>query len=117
MSKIRSFVLSILAAGVVVAMTALTSFAASEFEGVWAVKDTNGTPFEITLSPDGKATTTQEQAGPGTWKEEGGAAVISWASGWTTKIAKDGDHYVKSAFKKGASLDGPPTNTSDAMKK
>ena len=43
--------------------------------------------------------------------------MISWASGWTTKIAKEGDKFVKTAFKKGVPLDAPPTNTSDATKK
>jgi hypothetical protein len=53
----------------------------------------------------------------GTWKEEAGAAVITWNSGWTTKIAKEGDHFVKTSFKKGSPLDGKPTNSSDATKK
>ncbi len=53
----------------------------------------------------------------GTWKEDGGAAVISWDSGWTTKIAKSGDKYVKTTFKKGEPLDGKPAITSDAVKK
>ncbi|HVQ11220.1 MAG TPA: hypothetical protein VMS19_04885 [Methyloceanibacter sp.] len=43
--------------------------------------------------------------------------MISWTSGWTTKIAKEGGKFVKTAFKKGAPLDGPPTNSSDAVKK
>jgi hypothetical protein len=53
----------------------------------------------------------------GTWKEDGSSAVITWDSGWTTKITKDGDHFVKTSFKKGEPLDGKPTNTSDAQKK
>ncbi len=117
MSKIRTLALSVFVVGAVIAMTTLASFAVSEFEGVWAVKDTSGTPFDITLTADGNATSTQEKAMTGTWKEEGGAAVISWTTGWTTKITKEGDHYVKTAFGKGVPLDGPPTNTSDAMKK
>jgi hypothetical protein len=117
MKNIRTIVATALVAGLAIVMASFASLAASEFEGVWAVKDTNGKPFDITLSADGKATSTQEKAMTGTWKEEGGAAVISWDTGWTTKIAKEGDKFVKTAFKKGAPLDGPPTNTSDAMKK
>jgi hypothetical protein len=49
----------------------------------------------------------------GTWTEEGGAAVIKWDTGASTKIVKDGDHYVKQAFKK----DGSPGSKSDAIKK
>jgi hypothetical protein len=117
MKNIRTIVATALVAGLAIVMASFASLAASEFEGVWAVKDTNGKPFDITLSADGKATSTQEKAMTGTWKEEGGAAVISWDTGWTTKIAKEGDKFVKTAFKKGAPLDAPPPNTSDAMKK
>ena len=100
------------------AMASFASFAASEFEGTWAVKRyTKGEPFEITLAADGAAKSTLPEADKGTWKEEGGAVVISWGVGWTTKIAKEGDKFVKTAFKKGAALDGPPTNSSDAVKK
>lgn len=106
-----------LAAALFLAMMSVASFAASEFEGTWAVKNTKGEPFEITLAADGTATSTLPEADAGTWKEEGGAAVISWKSGWTSKIAKEGDKFLKTAFKKGAPLDGPPTNSSDALKK
>ena len=50
-------------------------------------------------------------------RNDGGAAVISWDSGWTSKIAKSGDKYVKTTFKKGEPLDGKPAGTSDAVKK
>jgi len=117
MNRIRTIAAVMLAAGLAIAMTAFAALAASEFEGVWVVKDSVGKPFEITLSADGKATSSQEKAKEGTWKEEGGSAVITWITGWTTKITKQGDHYVKAAFKKGTPLDGPPTNKSDAQKK
>ena len=48
----------------------------------------------------------------GTWKEEGNTAVITWNTGWTTKIAK----YKKTAYGKGQPLDGPPANSTDAQK-
>jgi hypothetical protein len=117
MGRIRRIATAALVAGFAVAMTVLAAFAASEFEGVWATKDTHGKPFEITLSADGKAMSAQEKVKEGTWKEEGGAAVISWTTGWTTKIVKEGDHYVKMTFKKGLPLDGPPTHKADAAKK
>jgi hypothetical protein len=44
-------------------------------------------------------------------------AVITWTTGWTTKIIKEGDHYIKTVYKKGVPLDGPPSNKSDAVKK
>ena len=53
--------------------------AASEFEGRWKVKDTKGHPFEIVLAADGKATAEhKDKPMSGTWKEENGAAVITW---------------------------------------
>jgi hypothetical protein len=117
MNRIRTIAAVMLAAGLAVAVTAFSALAASEFEGVWVVKDSKGKPFEITLSADGKATGTQEKAKEGTWKEEAGSAVITWTTGWTTKITKEGDHYVKEAYEKGKSLKGPPTSHSDAQKK
>jgi len=105
MNRVGKFTAA-LVAGLVLAMASFASFAASEFEGTWAVKNTKGEPFEITLAADGGAKSTLPEADKGTWKEEGGTVVISWESGWTTKIAKEGDKFVKTAFKKGAALDG-----------
>ena len=50
----------------------------------------------------------------GTWKEEGNAAVITWKTGWTTKITNEGGQYKKTAYRKGQPLDAPPDNSSDA---
>ena len=41
----------------------------------------------------------------GSWKDEGDTAVITWSTDWTTKLAKDGDKYSKTAFKDGT-MDG-----------
>jgi hypothetical protein len=118
MRTIGKTTIAVLAAAAALALTAATSFAAGDFAGTWQVKDTSGTPFEITLGDDGKASANRAGEGmTGTWKEEGDAVVISWSDGWTTKIAKKGDGYSKSAWKKGASMDDEPTNTSEAEKK
>jgi hypothetical protein len=116
MSRIGRKISAALVVGMAMAMTTFASLAASEFEGVWKVKDSAGKPFEITLSADGHAKATRGEAMTGTWKEEESSAVISWDTGWTTKISKEGDHYVKAAFKKGEPLNGKPTNTSEAEK-
>jgi hypothetical protein len=100
-------------AALMVGATAFAALAASPFEGTWSVKDSGGKPFDITLGPDGKAASTHPKAMTGTWTEEGGAAVIKWTSGWTTKIVKDGDQYKKEAFQE----DGSPSSTSEAQKK
>jgi hypothetical protein len=97
-----------------VAVTILTTLAASAFEGVWKVKDTAGQPFEITLSSGGAAKATRGEGMIGTWKEEGDAAVITWDTGWTTKIIKEGNQYKKAAYRKGQALDAAPANSSDA---
>lgn len=117
MHAIGKFRTAILTAAVALSMTAVAAFAASEFEGTWKVKDTAGKAFEITLTSDGSAKANRTGDGmTGTWKEEGSAAVITWDTGWTTKLSKDGNKYIKSAFKKGEPVDGKPTNTSIAEK-
>jgi hypothetical protein len=96
--------------------TSFASIAASDFVGTWSVKDTAGQPFEITLLGDGIAKASRGEGMVGTWKEEGKTAVITWNTGWTTKITKENDHYKKTAYRKGQPLDGPPANSSDAQK-
>jgi hypothetical protein len=97
-----------------VAINPSASLAASEFEGTWRVKDTAGKPFEITLSGNAAAKADRGEGMSGTWKEEGKAAMITWNTGWTTKITKEGDRYKKAAYRKGQSLDSAPANISDA---
>jgi hypothetical protein len=111
MRMIGKFTVVTLAAAFALATTA---FAAGEFEGTWKVKDTKGKAFEIVLAADGTATSNREKDMSGTWKEEGGAAVITWKTGWTTKIAKDGSVYKKTAYKGAPS--GDAANSSDAEK-
>jgi hypothetical protein len=107
----------VLAAIFAVGLTSLASFAASEFEGVWKVKDTSGKPFEITLSANGgaKANVSGKDM-TGLWTADGDVAVINWNTGWTTKISKKGDHYEKTTWDKGKPTDGPPTDSSEAEK-
>ena len=49
----------------------------------------------------------------GTWAEEGGAAVVKWNSGWTTKIVKDGDTLQEGSVQGGRE----PGQHSEATKK
>jgi hypothetical protein len=117
MHKIGKLTTGILAviAGFVLATAA--GIAASNFEGIWSVKDTAGQAFQITLAADGSAKADRESEGmTGTWKEEGSTAVIKWNTGWTTKISGQDGSYTKTAFKKGEPLDGKPTNSSSAEK-
>jgi len=105
------------AAAFVLALMSIGALAASDFEGTWNVKDGKGNPFEITLAADGSAKKTGANKGTGKWKEEANAAVITWDDGWTEKITKEGDQYKRAGFKKGASLDGPPTFTAGNITK
>jgi len=107
---------TIVVLSVAIAMNASTSLAAARFQGEWKVKDTAGKPFEITLSENGTAKATRGEGMSGTWKEQGGAAIITWDTGWVTKIAKEGTRYKKTAFRKGQRLDSAPANSSEAEK-
>jgi len=118
MNKIAKATAMILAAAFALSIAACSPPAAkSDYAGTWKVTDTSGAPFEIVLAEGGKASADRSgEALEGTWKEDNGAAVITWKEGWTTKIAKEGDAYKKMAWDKGVSMDGPPTNTSSAEK-
>lgn len=109
-------------AAILTATALLTGFSnialAGTFDGTWLLDDTSGKPFEAILNADGTASGTHgDSMKQGTWKEEEGAAVIQWNTGWTTRIVKHGNHYMKEAFKPGTSLTDKPTNTSGAKKK
>lgn len=96
-----------------VALAGASAFAASGFVGKWKTTDTDGKPFTIWLSNDGNAKGDRANEGlSGMWKEEGSAAVITWDSGWVTKIAKEGTAYKKSAMKDGK----PVGSAADAEK-
>lgn len=101
-------------AAIALAITFTASvFAASGFVGKWKTTDTEGKAFTIWLSDDGKAKGDRANEGlAGMWKEESGAAVITWDSGWVTKIAKEGDTYKKSALK-----DGKPVGKASDVEK
>ena len=83
-------------------------FAAEGFVGKYKTTDTNGKPFTIWLSDNGSAKGDRADEGlQGMWKEEGSAAVITWDSGWVTKITKEGDKYTKTALKDGKPVGSP----------
>ncbi|MBL8844410.1 MAG: hypothetical protein JNN24_01450 [Hyphomicrobium zavarzinii] len=91
------------------------TLADSPFVGTWKVSDSAGNPFEITLFPSGTAEANRAGEGmSGTWTEDGQvSAVIEWDTGWTTKITKTDDAYVKTAYDQAAAT---PANTSAAVK-
>lgn len=87
------------AAAAALALTAGAAFAEHHFVGTWKVKDTGGKDFQIVLAEDGTASADRSGEGmKGKWAEEDGVAVITWDTGWKTKIAKEGDGYKKTAY-------------------
>jgi hypothetical protein len=91
---------------------------AESFNGTWVLEDTKGDPFEIQLKEDGSATGTHdEDMKYGSWEKKDEKVFIYWGTGWITVIGKQGDNFIKEAFKPGDSLEGKPTNTSSARKK
>ncbi len=96
-------------------LSSIAVYAGSEYVGVWQLEGTKGEPFQITLSEGGEARGRHiDKEMKGSWKEVDGTAVITWGTGWFTKISKDGDGYKKTAYKN--SLSDPPTSTSVAVK-
>jgi hypothetical protein len=112
----RKAAMAVVTGATLFVVTTFGALAASPFEGVWKVKDTAGHPFEIALSNNGAAKATRGEGMTGTWKEQDDSAVITWNTGWTTKITKQGNQYVKEAYRKGQSPTAAPANTSDAEK-
>jgi len=93
---------------------ALASCSAPSTDDSWAgtytTQDTQGGSMEITLEENGSATATRgDEHLDGSWKDEGGSVMITWSDEWSTKIAKDGDKYTKTAYKDG-SQDGDPVS-------
>lgn len=91
-----------------IVLTSAAGFAAEGFVGKYKTTDTEGKTFTIWLSDDGVAKGDRANEGlAGMWKEEGSSAVITWDSGWVTKITKDGDKYTKTAEKDGKAVGSP----------
>jgi hypothetical protein len=90
--------------------------APNDFQGTWEVRDSSGNPFDITLLADGKATSTLHPDQTGSWKEQGSAAVITWSTGWTSKIEQSEGHYTRTAYRPGRQPSDSPNHTSDAQR-
>jgi len=101
--RISSKVASILAAAILaIALASCSAPSGSGWVGKYKTSDTQGNPMEITLSDDGTATGTRENENlTGSWKDGGDTVEITWGENWTTKLAKDGDKYTKTAYKDG----------------
>lgn len=95
-----------------VALISGAAIAAGEFEGTWKTQDTDGKPFELTLSADGSAKGNRGgEALTGGWRVEGESALIDWGDGWVTKITKEGSEFKKYSYQ-----NGEPRGTAGAEK-
>lgn len=115
MKAIKSIRVCVVAA-IVAVLTIGASFA-GDWAGKYMTEDTKGNAMSITLADGGKAT--GEKLGhilTGKWTNVDGAAVIKWDTGWTTKLAKDGDRHEKTAYRAGTSMEDGPVNTGSAGK-
>jgi len=89
----------------------VSAFAASGFVGKWETTAAGNQKFTIWLSDDGTAKgEAAKQALAGNWKEDGEAAVITWDTGWVTKIAKEGEAYKKTTLNKDGKPVGDPAD-------
>src|SRR5437588_12724513 len=102
--KIGNSMAALLAGVFAIALTSFAALAASDFEGMWKAKDTTGQSFSITLSADGAAKGSLREDMVGTWKEEGIAAVITWKTGWATRIIKEDGQYKHFTYRPGQPL-------------
>jgi hypothetical protein len=101
-------IFSMATAAAIAISVAGAAFAAEGFIGKYETTDTEGKAFTIWLSDNGSAKGDRANEGlQGMWKEEGNAAVITWETGWVTKINKDGDAYKKSAEQDGKAVGSP----------
>jgi hypothetical protein len=111
--RIFSKIAAVLAAAILA--VALASCSAPSGDSGWAgtykTQDTQGNAMEVVLEENGSATgTRQDEHLDGSWKADDDTSVtITWDETWSTKIAKDGDTYTKTAYKDGTQ-DGDPVS-------
>jgi hypothetical protein len=100
--------------GLFLAVASFASFAASEFEGTWAVKNTRQSVRDYALR---RRNGDLDLARVRNWHMErrGGVAVISWK--WVDQQDRQRGRQVREDGFRRRAADGPPTNTSDAVKK
>ena len=108
---------SLIAAAVIAVGLSGAAQAATDFAGTYRTTDTFGKPMQITLNANGSAWGLRPgEAMRGKWAAGKKYALISWTTGWSTKIVKRGDHFKKLAYGKGQEPKGKPINKAPAIK-
>lgn len=151
---LRTVVRPALAAGLVLSLVACASprsgrtaaidplarMRAADAVGTWAFSDNLNNGFNLVLTPGGSAFSTWSRADPskpgeiGTWRIEGGRAIVDLSSGWRDEIipAADSfapkpegdpeapfvssDDFVHEAWAPGADRSGLPSNGGRAIR-
>jgi hypothetical protein len=106
-----------LAALVVTAGLSSAALAAVDFTGRYATTDGTGKPMQIVLAPNGHAW--GHRPGEylrGAWAAGKRYAVISWTTGWSTKLVKRGGHFKKFAYAPGHAPKGKPLSKAYAVR-
>jgi hypothetical protein len=91
--------------------------AATDFTGKYLTTDAEGKPLQITLNAKGRAWGHRPgEYMKGAWAAGKRYAMISWTSGWSTKLVKRGNHFKKFAYAPGHEPKGKPVNKARAGK-
>jgi len=88
-----------------------------DYLGVWQVGDGKGKQFKIHLNPDGTSKSDFDGGEEGKWTVSGNKILVEWTDGWKDVIYDTGNYnYQKQGYASGTSLDGKPSNTTDAKR-
>jgi hypothetical protein len=106
-----------LAALIVTVGLSSAALAAVDFTGKYATTDTKGKPMQIVLAPNGHAWGHRPgEYMKGSWAAGRRFAVITWNTGWSSKLVKRGDHFKKLAYAPGHAPKGKPVSKAYAVK-
>jgi hypothetical protein len=106
-----------LAALIVTVGLSSAALAAVDFTGKYATTDTTGKPMQIVLAPNGHAWGHRPgEYMKGSWAAGRRFAVITWNTGWSSKLVKRGDHFKKLAYAPGHAPKGKPVSKAYAVK-
>jgi hypothetical protein len=106
----------VVAATLAVALSIGTAQAATDFTGTWITTDTMGHPMQIDLYANGNARLVRAgERVTGKWAAGDKYALISWRSGWSTKIVKRIGKFKKFAYEN-PTAEGRPVDKALAVR-
>ena len=90
------------------------SAAAADWPGIWKVSSTKGLTYYITLTKDGRVSSTLEGGFGGSWEEKDGKAYVTFASGWKAILSDENGKISKTAFRPGKAFTDKPDSVTPA---